>query len=152
MTKTHFGTADEYTAALSAVVAEGVSDRQIELLRAHYKAPRHTATARQLANAVGYANYGGVNIQYGTLAHRIASRLGIVEPPNGFWLFVLVNWANSHDPSGDTRFVLRAPMIEALQRLRYPWAVGLSSRRKQRARSSIGRTLGSQIRRRRSRI
>lgn len=84
MIKKHFGTADDYTAALGAVIAEGVPEKHIELLRAHLEAPRHTATASQLARAVGYANYGGVNMQYGTLAHRVASRLGVVAPPNGF--------------------------------------------------------------------
>ena len=36
----------------------------------------------------------------------------------------LVDWASSQDPSGDTRFVLRGPVVEALKRLGYPWARG----------------------------
>jgi hypothetical protein len=125
MRKMHFGTAEDYTKALAAVVAEGVPEKHIELLRAHFEAPGHKRTARQLAQAVGYANYGGVNLQYGILAKRVASRLGVVEPPNGFWLFVLVEWASRVDPSGDTLFVLRAPVVEALKRLGYPWGRGL---------------------------
>jgi hypothetical protein len=130
MIKKHFGTVDDYAAALAAVIAEGVPQRHIDLLRAHYESPRHIATARQLARTVGYVNYGGVNMQYGTLAHRVASRLGVVEPPNGFWLFVLVDWASSSDPRGDTRFRLRAPVVEALQRLGYPWATGVRSNKR----------------------
>ena len=82
-----------YAAALGAVIAEGVPPKHIELLQAHFEAPRHTATVRQLAKAVGYRSYRTVNMQYGTLAHRVASRLGVVERPNGFWLYVAVDWA-----------------------------------------------------------
>lgn len=143
MTKEHFGTADDYTAALTAVVTEGVPEKHLELLRAHFEAPRHTATARQLARAVGYSNYNSVNLQYGTLAHRVASRLGVVEAPNDFWLFVLVNWAGSFDPSGDTRFVLRRPVIEALQRLGYPWATGVRSNKRMEPARQPSRALRS---------
>ena len=86
MMKKHFGTAEQYAAALTAVIDDGVPNKHIELLRAHLEAPRHTATASQLAKAVGYENYRAVNVQDGTFAHRVASRLGLVEPPNGFWL------------------------------------------------------------------
>ena len=56
MNKKHFGTADEYAAALAAVFRDGVPEKHIELLRAHYEAPRHTAAARQIAKVVGYVN------------------------------------------------------------------------------------------------
>jgi hypothetical protein len=118
----HFGTGEDYANALRAVIAEGVPEKHIELLRAHCLATRRTRTASQLARDVGYANYGAVNLQYGTLAHRVGSRLGLTEPPRGFWLFVLVDWAGSTDPSGHTRFVLRSPVVQALRRLGYPWA------------------------------
>ena len=112
-----FGTAVDYTRALQAIVAEGIPHRHTALLQAHFDSPQHTATARQLAERVGYASYRGVNLQYGTLAHRIGERLGLAEPPRGFWLFVLADWAAERDVSGDTAFVLRQPLIEALLRL-----------------------------------
>lgn len=130
----HFGTTNAYAVALGAVIDEGVPEKHLELLRAHFEAPQHTATASQLARAVGYPNYKSVNLQYGRLAHRVANRLGVVEHPvcprvrgrnKGSWLFVLVDWAV--EQSGDTRFVLRQPVIEALQRLGYPWATGAKS-------------------------
>lgn len=122
MAKKQFGTAEDYAKALASVVAEGIPEKHISLLQAHFEAPGHTLTARQLARAVGYPNYNSVNLQYGTLARRVASRLGVVEPPNGFWLFVLVDWANIDDPSGETLFVLRIPVVEGLKCLGYPWA------------------------------
>jgi hypothetical protein len=128
----HFGTADAYASALTAVVKEGVPDKHMELLRAHFEAPQHTATAQQLARAVGYKNYRSVDLQYGNLAHRVARRLGVLEPPSvdgqRAWVFVLFRWADRvFDPNGNTRFVLRAPVIKALRRLGYPWAVDVSS-------------------------
>jgi hypothetical protein len=121
-----FGTTKRYAAALGAVIDEGVPEKHVELLRAHFEAPGHIATARELARAVGYLNYNSVNLQYGRLAHRVANRLAIFKKPvcprargrnKGFWLYVLVDWAA--EQSGDTRFVLRRPVIEALQRLGY---------------------------------
>jgi hypothetical protein len=123
----HFGSAEEYANALGTVIAEGVPEKHIELLQAHCLAPRRTRTATELAHHVGYANYSAVNLQYGRLAHRVGSQLGLIEPPRGFWLFVLVNWAGSTDPSGHTRFVLRSPVVEALKKLGYPWARGMMS-------------------------
>jgi hypothetical protein len=113
-----FGTADDYRRAFEALRAEGIPDNHLALLRAHYAAPDHTATWAQLAAAVGYANGSAVNLQYGRLARRVAERLGVTEPPNDFWLYVLAEWAANRDSaSGHTAFVLRRPAIEALQQL-----------------------------------
>jgi hypothetical protein len=79
-----FGTAEDYTRALQAIMAEGIPHRHTALLQTHFDSPQHTATARQIAKRVGYASYRAVNLQYGTLAHRIGQRLGIGEPPWGF--------------------------------------------------------------------
>src|SRR5438034_66955 len=113
-----FGTANDYLRAFETVRAEGIPDNHLALLRAHFAAPDHTATWAQLAAAVGYANFNAVNLQYGKLAARVASQLGIRQPPLDFWLSVLAGWAAERDPaSGHTAFVLRRPVIEALRQL-----------------------------------
>lgn len=113
-----FGTADDYRRAFEAVRAEGMPDNHLALVRAHFAAPDHTATWAQLATAVGYVNGKAVNLQYGRLARRVAQRLGVSEPPHDFWLYVLAGWAADRDPaSGHTAFVLRRPVIKALQEL-----------------------------------
>jgi hypothetical protein len=118
-----FGTVDDYTRALQTVLKEeGVPEKHLDILRAHCEAPDRTSTANKLAQAVGYANGNAVNLQYGTLAHRVATELGVPEPPKGFWLFVLVDWAGGFDSKGHTRFGLRKPVVEALRRLGYGWA------------------------------
>lgn len=86
-----FGTSSDYVKAFVALQGEGIAEEHVALLQAHFKAPNHTATWTQIAEVVGYANRNAVNLQYGTLARRVAHRLGIVEPPNGFWLFVLAS-------------------------------------------------------------
>jgi hypothetical protein len=113
-----FGTTNDYLNALLALKKEGIHQRHIDLLQAHLSAPNHTATWAQLAKTVGYATGNAVNLQYGTFAKRVAEKLGINEPPSGFWLYVLASWANQRDPVTDhTAFVLRPEVIEALTRL-----------------------------------
>ena len=118
-----FGTTDDYCRAFKAIKIEGIADNHLALLKAHFNAPEHTATWEQLATAVGYDSFRAVNLQYGGFAERIARQLSLRDKPpdpNGdrWWLWVLVRWAEQRDPeSGHTAFVLRHPVVEALQRL-----------------------------------
>ncbi len=77
--------------------------RQLDFLREHVQAPGRALTARRLAEAVGYQNHGGINLQYGLLAKRIGDALGrkdvdiallvaLVRPPavtNKEWVLVM---------------------------------------------------------------
>jgi hypothetical protein len=118
MNHEEFGSSDAYYRAFQAILSEGLPENHLALLRAHFQAPKHTATWAQLAKEVGYANRNAVNLQYGTLAGRVAKRLRISERPEGFWLYVLAGWAHERDAtSGHTAFVLRRPVIKALTRL-----------------------------------
>lgn len=113
-----FGTADDYLRAFKTIVAKGIPDKHVELLRAHFAAPERTVTWAQLAAEVGYANGPAVNLQYGTLARRVAHLLGIKAKPRGFWLNVLTDWAEEADAlTGHTAFVLRRPVVDALSRI-----------------------------------
>jgi putative restriction endonuclease len=110
--------ANAYVEAFRIIHAEGIAENHLALLRGHFNAPNHTTTWAQLAQFVGYANGAGVNLQYGHFAARVAKALGFAEPPMGFWLNVLADWADELDvASGHTAFVLRSKVIEALQRL-----------------------------------
>ena len=118
MNHEEFGTNDAYYRAFQAILLEGIPENHLALLRGHFHAPAHTVTWAQLAKRVGYANGSAVNLQYGTLARRVARLLRIDEAPKGFWLFVLVGWADKRDAtSGHTAFILRRPVIEALTQL-----------------------------------
>ncbi len=94
-----------------------------DMLKAHYLADKHTITATQLANAVGYANFNAANLQYGLLAHEIAKELNYqpTKRDNGesMWFLAI---ASGHKPSDDTsnghyEFVMRPELIEALEQM-----------------------------------
>ena len=110
------GTVGDYRLAISRVLSAGVSRRQSELLRAHLCAPRRSASAAELAKAVGYGSWGTVNRQYGHLAHRIGAELGLFEPPRGYWAHVLIQWEPDtvRSPVGHNRYVLRPEVARAL--------------------------------------
>ena len=115
-----FANVEAYVEALREALAESPAKLE-ELLRVHYEAPRHVRTYSQLAAAVGYKNYGGVSLQYGRLARKVADRLGVAtRPEEGFWGIVIVDWVGAYDPSG-TRFRLRPVVVEALEQLELPW-------------------------------
>jgi len=110
------GTAANFYKAFEALQEEGIPDNTVALLQAHFNAPNHTATMAQLAEAVGFANYGGANMQYGILGRRLGEKLGIDKTTLGFWLHILAEWAGKGE-LGHQAFILRRPVIQALARL-----------------------------------
>jgi hypothetical protein len=114
-----FGDDEQYSRAISAVIAKGISDKEHAVLLAHFRSPTHTSSAQRLADALGYRSYASVNSLYARLSRRVAEQLGILQkPPEGFWLFVLAGWAEEREPeTGHTQFVLRAPVVRALESL-----------------------------------
>jgi hypothetical protein len=113
-----YGTSEECIKSLRAVE----SSSRMKILRAHFRAPGHSATARQLAREVGYENFNAINLQYGALAEAIASGLGVKSQPVpegtsvGFWLWALVEW-DGKDAEGEQPFKLRPEVVEALRRM-----------------------------------
>jgi hypothetical protein len=103
--------AGEYYRAFSAV-APRVTAGQRAIIRAHLNAPSRTATAAELARAVGYRDHRGVNLQYGQLAGWICDQLRAEYPEN---LHVLA--APYQPPSGDLQLTLRPAVVEALRTL-----------------------------------
>ena len=69
-------TAEDYAAAFREV-ADQITRKQREILRAHFRSPSRTATARQLAKKVGYQSNSPVNRQYGELGKMLCGVLGI---------------------------------------------------------------------------
>jgi hypothetical protein len=120
-----YGSADDYYAALSSLNERGISPKHRRMLLSHLNAPNHIVTWEDLAKAVGYASYKIVNLQYGSLAHRLAEELGVDEPPlrevwpKGWWGYVLVDWADKRGSLGHTAYVMRPPLVAALHRLEW---------------------------------
>ncbi|HYF64034.1 MAG TPA: hypothetical protein VD886_14525 [Herpetosiphonaceae bacterium] len=59
----------------------------LALLRAHYLAPNHTITARELAAAVGYAGHGSVNLQYGMFGRAMRELMAYAEGEQAAYVF-----------------------------------------------------------------
>lgn len=73
---------------------------------------------RQLAKAAGYANYGGVNLQYGILAKRIAGELGRRPPSTA--VFLLVEFIPPREASNrEYILVMRPQFARALKSARW---------------------------------
>jgi hypothetical protein len=105
------------TAKQLASVLDDLTDTDLKLLVAHHNAPGHTATAEQLAHAMGWKDYRAVNVHYGAMAHRVSDLLGWSKPDVDAWVFNLFDWASDGmlDAKGHTRFELTAPVRKALK-------------------------------------
>jgi hypothetical protein len=112
-----YGTAEGDARAFMIVEHGGIPEKHKALRQAHASSPGRPASWTELAQVVVYANGRAVNLQYGTLAKRVAKGLGFAAPPHGFWLHIFADWADESDQRGHTRFVLRQPVVDAAVRL-----------------------------------
>ena len=111
----HFGSTADYERVFRAIQVQQMPERYYGMLHAHFAAPRHKISWETLAKEVGYKHGNAVNLHYGRLAHMVCTELGISAPPGGWWLLVLAKWATKPDAAGHTLFILRRPVVEALQ-------------------------------------
>ena len=107
--------AEQYRCTLARLQGE-LSDRHIELLRAHYRSPGHTATATRLAEAVGYENWRAVNLQYGLLGERL--RVALDYHVEGQASHVIASFAPP-DAEGNAEWlwVMHPELAQALEEL-----------------------------------
>ncbi|HWF20080.1 MAG TPA: hypothetical protein VG754_12480 [Verrucomicrobiae bacterium] len=89
-----------------------LSERQCDMLRAHYNAPDRKITAKQLAGAVGSPNYKTANSTYGKIGSLLCEILG--QEPGHIKLFVLVNFFR---PENEYIWQMREPAAQALKEL-----------------------------------
>jgi hypothetical protein len=119
-------TAEQFKTALLAIRDKSsISPRQLGMLRAHCRAPDHTITAAQLADAVRLSSFGVANLQYGKFAHAVADQLGFEsnKRPNGTtrWWFTLAVGREGTEETEDGRFewVMRPELVKALQAMKW---------------------------------
>lgn len=94
---------EKYKAALEMLEDE-LCDSDLKMLKIHYARPAHTLSATDMAEAMGYANYGAANLRYGRLGGRLCEQLNVslkykvnalcsfVKPNtqgNEYWLWVM---------------------------------------------------------------
>lgn len=96
-----------------------IKENQRAMLIEHYRAPQRILTASQLARAVRYRSYRGVNLWYGKLAWRVAEQVGYDASAEGFtWLATLVVDQPLNE-AGEIPLKLRDEVAAALELLRW---------------------------------
>lgn len=117
-------TAEQFKAALRALEMAGIPHKHLEMLKAHCRAPNHTISTGQLAKEVGYPDNKTVNLQYGTLAHRVILELHHYKHPtfstgNPHWWTALAygNVGTPQNEDGHFEWIMRPQLVQALQEL-----------------------------------
>jgi len=88
------------------------SDSQLEMLRVHLATPDQRITARQLAHALGFANWRAPIVLYGKFARKLCNELNVSPTTK---LAVLARSYRS--PNSEYELCLRPSVIEALREL-----------------------------------
>lgn len=103
-----------------ALAAMSLTDKQLEMLRAHYHAPDRRITMSELARQVGFSRFSGANLHYGRLARKLSQTMQ-VEPDDfhrdgsPFWLSIIAEaWTNNE---GMFEFQMWPELAEALEQL-----------------------------------
>lgn len=116
MATTRIATPKEYKAALT-LLADEMPPKHRLLLEVHYRAPGRRLTARKLAEKVGYASFGAVNLQYGTLARKICDILGIRLEYHVLVLAKFMTPKTGWDR--EVLWIMRPELARALEELRW---------------------------------
>ena len=108
-------TIEQYRAAFVACRAD-MTDLDLAMLEAHHRAPDHTVTATQLAEAVGLANFSAANLHYGTYASRLCTVLG--RAPRIF-VAILVRFSCGDQPGDEITWTMLPEVVSALEQMRW---------------------------------
>lgn len=90
--------------------------RYLEMLKAHYRAPDHTVTAGELAEAVGFPSYSAANLQYGTFACDLCEALG---RPREHGVAILVTFSGRELGDELIRWTMIPQVVAALEEMRW---------------------------------
>jgi len=116
-------TVAEYVTAFRAIEPE-ITEKQHEMLRVHHAAPARTMSATRLAEAVGFENFNGVNLQYGKLADKLARQLAL-DLADHVHVGILVEFVDpGHAANEHWLWVMRPNVAQALEDL--GWAPRVS--------------------------
>jgi len=107
-------TADEYVTAFTAI-REQMTESDMQMLQAHYQSPDQIITATELANKVGFTNYGAANLRYGILASKLLEFFQIRLDE-----YVKINaLAYLNNPNNEWEWTLRPQVVQALKKLKW---------------------------------
>lgn len=108
----------EYVRAFRNTLS-GLSDGQLAMLRAHYRAPNFRITATELANAAGYSTYSAANLQYGNVGKALFEEypLNIEKYKDGspIYTFMLATAGNRDVDEKEWVWELRPEVVSAIE-------------------------------------
>lgn len=108
--------AADYKRAFLATRAALSGKKFLEILQAHYRAPDHSISAGDLAEAVGLQDYNAVNLQYGKYSRALCEALNR-EPK--IPLAILMTFGGGSQKSDEIRYTLLPQVVAALEELRW---------------------------------
>ncbi|MES2304973.1 MAG: hypothetical protein V4558_05675 [Gemmatimonadota bacterium] len=94
-----------------------IAPKHKKLLLRHYEFPAHTATATDLAAAVGYPNYNTINLQDGQFGLRLAERMNWEIQAGAQAAFVIASFVEPDEDNPHWRWLMHPELAEALQAL-----------------------------------
>ena len=107
-------TANEYVTAFTAI-REQMTESDMQMLQAHYQSPDQIITATELANKVGFTNYGAANLRYGILASKLLEFFQIRLDE-----YVKINaLVYLNNPNNEWEWTLRPQVVQALKKLKW---------------------------------
>jgi hypothetical protein len=121
---TPIATREQFKAAL-LTARQTMTDTQLEMLRAHCRAPNNTISAASMAEALSIISVGVANSQYGKFAQRIADALHYTpsQRPDGkihWWCALAYAIEGSKESrNGNCEWVMRPELVAALQSMKW---------------------------------
>jgi 5-methylcytosine-specific restriction protein A len=108
---------DEFARAF-AELGDQLSENERRILKIHYDASGRIITAEILAEAMGYASFGGANLQYGRLAAKLCRQL---DANPEFKSQILCTFVAPFEDKDNVHWlwIMRPEVAEALEKLQW---------------------------------
>jgi hypothetical protein len=98
-----------------------LSDGQLAMLKAHYKANEQTLTAGDLARAAGYSGFSGANLQYGFIGKALQELNPIKLPKrtdgSDIYTFYIANASSNTGNEGYWHWKLKPEISDVIEQL-----------------------------------
>jgi len=115
-------TKEQYKKALE-VIKDSISENQMKMLKFHYESPNRTVTFRQLAEEVGFQDYGGANLWYGKLGKILGDEMAfefpISETRNEIFCAGSIGTGITQPKDDDFQFMMHHSLADALNELQW---------------------------------